>query len=41
MESVADSVGFHDPDSFRRAFMQRFGVAPTQYRGRFLAGGEG
>ena len=24
VESVADSVGFHDPDSFRRAFVQRF-----------------
>ena len=38
VESVADSVGFHDPDSFRRAFMQRFGVAPTHYRSRFVAG---
>jgi transcriptional regulator GlxA family with amidase domain len=37
VEGVADSVGFHDPDSFRRAFVQRFGVAPTQYRSRFLA----
>src|SRR5450759_3361394 len=37
VESVADSVGFHDPDSFRRAFVQRFGVAPQHYRGRFLA----
>jgi transcriptional regulator GlxA family with amidase domain len=36
VESVAGSVGFHDPDSFRRAFMQRFGVAPSHYRGRFL-----
>src|SRR5487761_1790070 len=40
VERVADSVGFHDPDSFRRAFMQRFGVAPSHYRGRFLAGTE-
>jgi len=40
VESVADSVGFHDPDSFRRAFMQRFGVAPTHYRSRFLPGVE-
>ena len=37
VEGVADSVGFHDPDSFRRAFMQRFGVAPSHYRNRFLA----
>ena len=36
VESVADSVGFHDPDSFRRAFVQCFGVAPKQYRSRFL-----
>lgn len=33
---VAVSVGFRDADSFGRAFMQRFGVAPSQYRGRFL-----
>jgi transcriptional regulator GlxA family with amidase domain len=38
VESIADSVGFHDPDSFRRAFVQRFGVAPGQYRSRFLLG---
>jgi transcriptional regulator GlxA family with amidase domain len=37
VESVADSVGFHNSDSFRRAFMQRFGVAPSHYRSRFLA----
>jgi transcriptional regulator GlxA family with amidase domain len=36
VESIAESVGFRDPDSFRRAFVQRFGVAPTQYRSRFL-----
>lgn len=36
VERVADSIGFHDPDSFRRAFVQRFGVAPHQYRTRFL-----
>ena len=41
VERVADSVGFRDPDSFRRAFMQRFGVAPSHYRGRFRAGAEG
>jgi transcriptional regulator GlxA family with amidase domain len=40
VEGVASSVGFHDPDSFRRAFMQRFSVAPSHYRGRFLAGAE-
>jgi len=38
VESVADSVGFGDADSFRRAFVQRFGVAPKQYRSRFIAG---
>jgi transcriptional regulator GlxA family with amidase domain len=35
VESVANSVGFGDPDSFRRAFVQRYGVAPHQYRSRF------
>ena len=38
VKRVAESVGFHDPDSFRRAFMQRFGVAPTHYRSRFVDG---
>ena len=36
VEGVAVSVGFRDSDSFRRAFMQRFGVAPSHYRDRFL-----
>ena len=35
VEGVAASVGFRDSDSFRRAFVQRFGVAPSQYRGCF------
>jgi len=38
VEGVARSVGFQDTDSFRRAFVQHFGVAPSQYRGRFVAG---
>src|SRR5271166_718345 len=37
VESVADSMGFRDPDSFRRAFAQQFGLAPTQYRSRFIS----
>ena len=37
IKDVADSVGFASPDSFRRAFERRFGVAPTMYRGRFSA----
>jgi transcriptional regulator GlxA family with amidase domain len=37
VESVADSVGFHDPDSFRRAFVKAFGIAPQQYRNRFAS----
>lgn len=35
VESVARSVGFRDPDSFRRAFERRFAVAPSEYRSRF------
>ena len=35
IESVAESVGFGNADSFRRAFERRFGVAPSVYRGRF------
>jgi transcriptional regulator GlxA family with amidase domain len=37
VESVAASVGFNDPDSFRRAFVKCFGVPPQQYRSRFAA----
>jgi transcriptional regulator GlxA family with amidase domain len=37
VESVADSVGFNDPDSFRRAFVKCFGVPPQQYRNRFAS----
>jgi transcriptional regulator GlxA family with amidase domain len=40
VEGVARSVGFGDADSFRRAFVQHFGVAPSQYRGRFAGGAE-
>ena len=38
VEAVARSVGFQDPDSFRRAFVKRFGVAPSTFRGRFVTG---
>lgn len=37
VESVANSIGFNDPDGFRRAFVQRYGVAPREYRSRFRA----
>ena len=37
VESVACSVGFSDSDSFRRAFERSFGIAPSAYRGRFVA----
>jgi transcriptional regulator GlxA family with amidase domain len=37
VETVADSVGFRDPDSFRRAFVKCFGLPPQQYRGRFFS----
>jgi len=35
IESIGNSVGFHDPDSFRRAFVDQFGLPPQQYRSRF------
>lgn len=38
IEGVGDSVGFASADTFRRAFERRFGVAPSIYRGRFVAG---
>ena len=35
IETVAESVGFHSDDSFRRAFLRRFGVNPSAYRNGF------
>ncbi|MBX7185059.1 MAG: GlxA family transcriptional regulator [Vicinamibacteria bacterium] len=39
IESLAASVGFSNPDSFRRAFERRYGLPPTAYRKRFAARG--
>jgi transcriptional regulator GlxA family with amidase domain len=36
VDSVAASVGFASADVFRRRFRRRFGVAPSNYRERFL-----
>ena len=36
IDSVADSVGFHSADAFRRTFERRFGVTPSGYRERFV-----
>ena len=38
IDRLASSVGFSSPDSFRRAFERRFGLAPTTYRRRFGGG---
>ncbi|HTC94279.1 MAG TPA: helix-turn-helix domain-containing protein [Terriglobales bacterium] len=35
VENVAESVGFRDCNTFRRAFERRFGIAPSEYRSRF------
>ena len=35
VQTVAESVGFHNCDTFRRAFERRFGVSPRGYRNRF------
>jgi transcriptional regulator GlxA family with amidase domain len=32
---LAESVGFHSPDVFRRAFERRFGISPSSYRLHF------
>ena len=32
---VAESVGFRNADTFRRAFYRRFGISPTDYRRHF------
>jgi len=39
IETLAASVGFSNPDSFRRAFERRFGLPPTTYRRRFSGPG--
>lgn len=38
VDGVAAAIGFTNSDSFRRAFERRFGLTPSQYRGRFQAG---
>ncbi len=35
IDQISASVGFRSADAFRRAFEQRFGVAPSAYRERF------
>lgn len=37
VEQIAEAVGFHSADVFRRAFERRFGIAPVQFRARFSA----
>ena len=37
VDGVARSLGFNDGDNFRRAFERCFGIAPSEYRGRFTA----
>ena len=39
IDALAASVGFSNPDSFRRAFERRFGLPPTTYRRRFSSRG--
>ena len=39
VESIAASLGYGDAANFRRAFRQRFGCAPTQYRERVQSKG--
>jgi transcriptional regulator GlxA family with amidase domain len=35
LQRVASSCGFANPDTWRRAFLRRFGVGPSEYRERF------
>lgn len=35
IEAIATGTGFGSPETFRRVFMQRFGVSPSEYRRRF------
>ena len=41
IDTLAVSIGFSNPDSFRRAFERRFGLPPTTYRRRFGSRGGG
>ncbi len=41
IEAIAESVGFHSADAFRRAFERRFGVGPRAYRERFVVRSRG
>ena len=36
VKNVAESVGFNDPDSFRRAFTRRFRIPPSAFRRNFF-----
>ncbi|MNE29137.1 HTH-type transcriptional activator Btr [compost metagenome] len=35
LKRLADTVGYANTDGFRRAFMRRLGVGPSDYRKRF------
>jgi len=35
IRQVSSTVGFANPDSFRRAFTRRFGISPSSYRAQF------
>jgi transcriptional regulator GlxA family with amidase domain len=35
IEALAAAVGYRSADAFRRAFERRFGLSPSDYRGRF------
>jgi transcriptional regulator GlxA family with amidase domain len=37
IETIAALVGFASADAFRRAFVRRFGLSPTDFRARFRA----
>ncbi|HEY5096383.1 MAG TPA: helix-turn-helix transcriptional regulator [Candidatus Eremiobacteraceae bacterium] len=37
MSAIATSLGFDSVSGFTKAFKQRFGMTPGEYRGRFSA----
>jgi transcriptional regulator GlxA family with amidase domain len=41
VESIAESVGFHSSDAFRRAFERRLGMTPTSFRRKAYAERQG
>jgi transcriptional regulator GlxA family with amidase domain len=36
LDAISESCGFHSAEVMRRAFQRRLGIAPSDYRERFM-----